>query len=125
VDHRGARAAVLVSTVHPHASVTDRAGFVVGANLPWLSYAGALGANAWSPQGGLASRGRDGGLDERLHLLRARGVEVLRWFVLCDGRAGLRVEPDGTPAGLDDFVLHDFESALEYVGRAGFRMMPG
>ena len=104
--------------------MTDRVSFVVGANLPWLRYGWDFGANAWSPQGGLASRGRDGALDERLDLLRARGVEVLRWFVLCDGRAGLRVEPDGTPAGLDDFVLHDFEFALEYVGRAGLRMMP-
>jgi hypothetical protein len=104
--------------------VTDRVGFVVGANLPWVSYGGDFGANAWSPQGGLASRGRDGALDERLHLLRARGVEVLRWFVLCDGRAGLTVEPDGTPAGLDDFVLRDFESALQFVGRARLRMMP-
>ena len=104
--------------------MTERVGFVVGANLPWLRYGWDFGANAWSPQGGLASRGRDGALDERLGLLRARGVEVLRWFVLCDGRAGLRVEPDESPAGLDDFVLHDFEFALEYVGRAGLRMMP-
>jgi hypothetical protein len=104
--------------------VTDRASFVVGANLPWVRYGGDFGANAWSPPGGLASRGRDSGLDERLHLLHARGVEVLRWFVLCDGRAGLMVEPDGAPAGLDDFVLHDFEFALECVGRAGLRMLP-
>jgi hypothetical protein len=104
--------------------VTDRVSFVVGANLPWLRYGGDFGANAWSPRGGLASRGRDAALDERLHLLRARGVEVLRWFVLCDGRAGLRVGSDGMPAGLDDFVLRDFESALEYVGRAGLRILP-
>ena len=88
--------------------MTDPVGFVVGANLPWVRYGGDFGANAWSPRGGLGGRGRDAALDDRLHLLRSRGVEVLRWFVLCDGRAGLRVEPDGTPAGLDDFVLPDF-----------------
>jgi hypothetical protein len=104
--------------------VTDPALFVVGANLPWQSYGGDFGANAWSPQGGLASRGRDAALDERLHLLRASGVEVLRWFVLCDGRAGLAVEPDGTPAGLDDFVFADFEAALEYARRADLRLLP-
>jgi len=104
--------------------VTDGAGFVVGANLPWVRYGGDFGANAWSPQGGLASRGREGALEKRLDLLHARGVQVLRWFVLCDGRAGLTVEPDGTPAGLDDFVLHDFECALACVERAGLRMLP-
>jgi hypothetical protein len=104
--------------------VTEPVRFVVGANLPWVRYGGDFGASAWSPQGGLASRERDGALGDRLHLLRSRGVEVLRWFVLCDGRAGLKVEPDGTPAGLDDFVLPDFEAALDYAGRADLRLLP-
>lgn len=100
------------------------AGFIVGANLPWLRYGGDFGANAWSPLGGLSQRDADDPIVERLHLLRARGVEVLRWFVLCDGRAGLVVEPDGTPAGLDPFVEPDFEIALEWVGRAGLQLLP-
>jgi hypothetical protein len=89
-----------------------------------MRYGGDFGANAWSPQGGVASRARDAALDARLYLLRSRGVEVLRWFVLCDGRAGLKVEADGTPAGLDDYVLQDFEAALAYAGRAGLRLLP-
>jgi hypothetical protein len=28
--------------------------FVVGVNLPWLSYGGDFGANAWHPRGGIA-----------------------------------------------------------------------
>jgi len=77
--------------------VTDRAGFVVGANLPWLRYGGDFGANAWSPQGGLASRGRDGGLDERLHLLRARGVEDGELLQGLD--AAVAIRPRGTASG--------------------------
>ena len=56
----------------------------------------------------LASREPDGELDERLHLLRAQRrhraslVPALRW------PRGPQVEPDGTPAGLDDFVLRRF-----------------
>ena len=98
--------------------------FFVGANLPWLRYGGDFGANRWATSGGLSQRDDAEATIERLHLLRSSGVTVLRWFTLCDGRAGLLVEPDGTPAGLDDFFFRDFDTALDWVGRAGLTLMP-
>jgi hypothetical protein len=104
--------------------VTAASGFVVGANLPWLRYGGDFGANAWWPEGGLATRNDADAVLERLHLLHTHGVEVLRWFVLCDGRAALTLDREGAPAGLDAFVERDFEVALEWVGRAGLQLLP-
>jgi hypothetical protein len=98
--------------------------FFVGANLPWLRYGGDFGANGWAMNGGLAQRDDAGAIVDRLHLLKSSGVTVLRWFTLCDGRAGLQVEPDGTPAGLDDFFLRDFDTALDWMGRAGLTLLP-
>ncbi len=77
--------------------------FFVGANLPWLRYGGDFGANRWAMSGGLSQREDAAATIDRLHLLKSSGVTVLRWFMLCDGRAGIQVEPDGSPAGLDDF----------------------
>ena len=98
--------------------------FFVGANLPWLRYGGDFGANRWATRGGLSQRGDAEATIDRLHLLKSSGVSVLRWFTLCDGRAGLQVEPDGTPAGLDDFFLRDFDTALDWVSRAGLTLLP-
>ena len=74
--------------------------------------------------GGLSQREDAEATIERLHLLKGSGVTVLRWFTLCDGRAGLQVEPDGTPAGLDDFFFRDFDTALDWVSRAGLTLLP-
>lgn len=98
--------------------------FVRGVNLPWLRYGCDFGANAWFPAGGLASgRDRDR-LRARLDECVAQRLDVIRWFMLCDGRSGLRELSDGTPSGLDPFLLDDVDRALEEVARAGLRLMP-
>lgn len=98
--------------------------FFLGANLPWLRYGGDFGANAWSPCGGLAARGDGPAVLAMLKALRAAGVEVVRWFVLCDGRAGIAFDADGAPSGLDARVHADLDRALDWIGEAGLRMMP-
>jgi hypothetical protein len=98
--------------------------FFIGANLPWLRYGGDFGANKWSPAGGLSRRSDAGAIVEHLAALGSQGVTVVRWFVLCDGRAGVVFGPDGTPVGLDDEMARDLDTALDWLERAGLRMMP-
>jgi hypothetical protein len=93
--------------------------FTVGANLPWLSYGGDFGANAWHADGGVARPGRREHLRRVLRALAEAGVSVVRWFMLCDGRAGLQESPAGTLVGLDDFVFRDADAAVEELERAG------
>jgi hypothetical protein len=99
--------------------------FVLGANLPWIRYGGDLGANAWSPEGGLSTRPDDcqRALDV-LRRLRDLGVSRVRWFFLCDLRAGVRFHADGRPLELDRSVWRDVDAALEIVRRAGLLLMP-
>lgn len=99
--------------------------FILGANLPWVRYGGDFGANAWSPDGGLAARPSDQqrALDLLLRLA-AHGVTHLRWFFLCDLRAGVRLADDGTPIELDQFVWRDVDAALGLARRAGVSLMP-
>jgi hypothetical protein len=104
--------------------VTLPGGFVVGANLPWLRYGGDFGANGWSRRGGLSQRDDADLIVARLAKLHEQGVEVVRWFLLCDGRAGIKYESDGTPAGLDPFIADDLQLALDWAARAGVRLLP-
>ncbi len=87
--------------------------FIAGANLPWLSYGNDFGANAWSPGGGMAQLGNNENLRRHLRELKGRGIEVLRWFLFCDGRAGIRFNRGGTPVGVDERLFADIDAALE------------
>ena len=95
--------------------------FLVGVNLPWLNYGGDFGANRWHPDGGVARQAQRALLRTTLAPLFDLGVEVIRWFVLADGRAGLREEAGGGLLGLDAFVLRDLDAAVDEVERAGLR----
>ena len=97
----------------------DGTDFLVGANLPWISYGGDFGANRWHPEGGLNRPDVRARARELLHGLADAGARAVRWFVLCDGRAGIRFDETGGAAGLDDRVFADLDVALELLARAG------
>jgi hypothetical protein len=93
--------------------------FIVGVNLPWLSYGGDFGANRWQPCGGVGQPARRLVLREVLRGLAGHGIAAVRWFMLADGRAGLQEPAAGEVAGLDDCVFRDADAALEELERAG------
>lgn len=92
--------------------------FWVGVNLPWLDYGLDFGTNAWQPHGGVASsRARRARLQAVCEELEGRGCRVVRWFLIGDGRAGVRFASDGTPLGLDDRFFADVDLAIATAGR--------
>lgn len=58
-------------------------------------------------------------LDDALARLAGAGAEAVRWFVLCDGRAGL-AGPEGRPR-LQPGVLDDLDAAVEALERHRLR----
>ncbi|HSQ34659.1 MAG TPA: hypothetical protein VLQ89_01590 [Candidatus Binatia bacterium] len=86
--------------------------FIQGVNLPWLSYGSDFGANAWSPQGGIANAAKRDELRRICRELNARGVHTVRWFLFCDGRGGIRFTASGTPVGPDPLLFADIDAAL-------------
>ncbi len=84
----------------------------VGINLPWHTYGCDFGANAWFPEGGIGRPGVAGELDRLFARLARAGLGVVRWFLFCDGRAGIRFDPAGVPAGLDAYCFRDVDAAL-------------
>lgn len=100
----------------PHYSPTN---FMTGANLPWVNYGHDFGANAGNPGGGVAKPANREKLAQTLDRLDAQGVKHLRWFMLCDGRSGIRYGADGTPLGLDDKFVGDVDAALAEARKRG------
>ena len=96
-------------------------GFTIGANLPWIAYGGDFGANAWRPAGGVHTRLED--LLRALDRLALAGIRRIRWFMLCDGRAGIRFAPDGTPLALDDRFFTDVDAALAAASSRDMEIM--
>lgn len=96
--------------------------FEVGANLPWLQYGGDFGANAWSPQGGLARPERAAELESAMSKLEASGVTHLRWWLFGDGRNGLTFAKDGTPTGIEPHAWADLDAALAAARRHGIQL---
>jgi hypothetical protein len=92
--------------------------FGLGANLPWVTYGCDFGANLWHPQGGLAARPDRARLADLFAELSAHGLGLVRWFLFCDGRAGIGFAADGTPLGLDDRVAPDLDTALRLAADA-------
>src|SRR5688572_23372298 len=97
--------------------------FLTGANLPWVHYGIDYGANAWRPDGGVARAEERAQLETIFAMLAASGVHYVRWFLFCDGRAGITFSSRGGPLGLDDFVFRDIDAALEIAGRHDIRIM--
>ena len=95
---------------------------VVGANLPWLDYGQDFGASAWRPQGGLARPDRRERLRRALGELAGSGATHVRWWLLGDGRSGLREDAAGRVA-LDERVVPDLEAAIEALREAGLRAL--
>jgi hypothetical protein len=98
--------------------------FLVGVNLPWLRYGGDFGSNAWQPDGGVAQPERQRRLDETFARLADSGLTTVRWWLLGDGRAGLRVDGDGRLLGLDAFFLADVDAGFDCAARRGLRLIP-
>src|SRR6516162_5248825 len=98
--------------------------FVLGANVPWVHYGVDIGTSAWRPEGGLHAHAEDAALLRQVfERLRADGVQTARFFLLADGRAGVRFADDGTPEALDGSVFADVDVVLEAARTSGVGLL--
>jgi hypothetical protein len=95
--------------------------FLLGANYPWKSYGGDFGGNAWGVYGVHTKPDEFGG---QFQQMADGGLQVVRWFVFTDGRAGITFDNSGTPSGLGEFVLADFDAAVAIARARGVYLVP-
>src|SRR5262245_25207035 len=105
----------------PHRPLPGSSSFFLGANLPWMTYGCDFGANAWFPLGGISRTETRESLSECFRMLAEHDVRLVRWFMLCDGRAGLRFESDNL--SLDEFVFQDLDVAVQTAALHQIKIM--
>lgn len=99
--------------------------FVLGANLPWVGYGTDIGTSAWYPTGGLSSQPASLDLLGSTFTALARdGITLVRTFLLCDLRSGVRFDARGIPAGLDDTVFLDIDALIAVARQHHIRLIP-
>jgi len=99
--------------------------FIVGANLPWVGYGTDIGASVWYPAGGLSSQPASVDLlGATFEKLARDGISLVRTFLLCDLRSGVRFDSGGVPTGLDDAVFLDVDTLVSVARQHQIQLMP-
>lgn len=99
-------------------------GFLTGVNYPWIRT--AEGVQNYGADFGATRSGTHAGVEVHAAAVRsqfaaiaAMGMRVVRWFVFCDGRGGIRFDERGMPLGLAEGFLQDLDAALELAREQG------
>ncbi len=95
--------------------------FLLGANYPWKSYGGDFGGNAWGTYG---VHTKPDEYAAQFQQMADGGLQVVRWFVFTDGRAGVIFDNSGTPTGLGEDVLVDLDAAVAIARDRGLYLVP-
>jgi hypothetical protein len=96
--------------------------FLHGCNYPWSTdgstvyYGLDFGANVWGSHLGVSTRLP--AIERDFERMASLGFRVARWFVFCDGRAGIVYDESGLPLGPDPHLFADLDAALEIARRA-------
>lgn len=94
--------------------------FFLAVNYPWLSYGADFGRSPWGYSGIAFDQTRDT-VAADFAAIRSSGVSVVRWFLLCDGRSGIRYH-QGIPVGPDDRLFVDIAAALDLASQSNLRI---
>jgi hypothetical protein len=94
--------------------------FLLGVNYPWVNYGQDFGRSPWGVCG-VSTPDTRKVIVEDFERIRATGVTLVRWFLLCDGRSGLAVA-NGIPTGPDELLFADAAAALELAQQFGLKL---
>jgi len=94
--------------------------FFLAVNYPWLNYGRDFGVSPWGYSGVALPESQDI-VSADFARIRSSGASVIRWFLLCDGRSGIRYE-NGVPAAPDDHLFSDLAVALRSASQSNLRI---
>ena len=101
--------------------------FFHGCNYPWSTdgqtvyYGLDFGANVWGSHLGVSTR--RAAIARDFAEMAALGFTVVRWFVFCDGRAGILYDDAGLPIGPDAHLFDDMDTALSIARDTGIGLV--
>jgi hypothetical protein len=100
--------------------------YLHGCNYPWstdgktIFYGLDFGANVWGSHLGVSTRRTAVARD--FAEMATLGFTVARWFLFCDGRAGIVYDDGGLPVGPDPHLFADLDAGLETAREVGIRI---
>ena len=100
--------------------------YLHGCNYPWSAdgdtayYGLDFGANVWGSHLGVSTR--RAAVTRDFAEMAALGFTCTRWFLFCDGRAGIVYDDRGLPIGPDPHLFADVDAALETARDVGMRI---
>lgn len=97
--------------------------FAVGVNYPWRNYGGDFGATVWGVHEGVSTAQANKAIDQDFEQIAKVGFQVVRWFIFCDGRGGLKFSKEGGVIGLDEQVLADIDAAIALAEKHKLRII--
>jgi hypothetical protein len=103
--------------INPH-TLSD---FPVGMNYPWQNYGTDFGISAWGDMGIQSKRTQ---LDIDFQQISDSGVEIIRWFVLCDGRSSPEFNVQGYPTTLEEDFYDDMDTLLDIAEKHHLFVVP-
>jgi hypothetical protein len=112
-------------------TINGNNGWLLGANLPWINCGNDFGENAYGSYGiGSPNPPKQSAplssdeLRAAFHTMQASGVNVARWFLFFDGRAGITYDAaTGSPTGLDEVIFRDIDAATGIAAAYGIKIM--
>jgi hypothetical protein len=97
-----------------------RPDFFLAVNYPWLTYGADFGRSPWG-HNGISRESARAAVAADFAAIRSSGVSIVRWFLLCDGRSGIRYENE-IPAGPDELFFADVAAALDLASQSNLRI---
>ena len=95
--------------------------FHVGINYPWRNYGTDFGTSAWGDMGLENQRMQ---IESDMNKFSQNGIEVVRWFVLCDGRSSPEFDNQGFPTILEDDFYDDMDTILDVAQQYDVYIVP-
>ena len=100
--------------------MAPRPDFFLAVNYPWLTYGADFGRSPWG-HNGVSQESARAAVAADFAAIRSSGVSVVRWFLLCDGRSGIRYENE-IPVAPDEFLFADVAAALDLAAQSDVRI---
>ena len=101
--------------------INGNKGWLFGANLPWIGCGTDFGENSWGASGVGSSPLSSQSLRDTFATMQVAGVNVARWFLFFDGRAGITYDDSGSPTGLDAVIIGDLDAAVGIASTYGIK----
>ena len=95
----------------------------LGINYPWYHYGHDFGLVPNVEHNGVSNEQTQAAIEADFAHMQQQGVQMVRWFILPDGRASPEFDAAGNVTGLDDYFYRDLDAALAIAEQHNIKLI--